>query len=73
VRFDGTPRDLADVAEGRVWIDDAADARALRAWRTAEGSHRHVGDPPAGAALAEPTIEDGYLLLLTDERPGVHP
>jgi ABC-2 type transport system ATP-binding protein len=25
-----------------------------------------VGDPPAGAELVEPTLEDGYLLTLDD-------
>lgn len=24
----------------------------------------HIGDPPAGAQEADPTIEDAYLLLL---------
>jgi len=32
--------------------------------RTAEGRHRHVGDPPTGAQLVDPTLEDGYLLLV---------
>ena len=33
------------------------------AWVTGEGRIRHIGDPPAGAQLVEPTVEDGYLLL----------
>jgi ABC-2 type transport system ATP-binding protein len=61
--FDGTPRELSGLALGRVWIADERDKRAQLWWRTAEGSHRHVGDPPAGAQLVDPTIEDGYLLL----------
>jgi hypothetical protein len=24
---------------------------------------RHIGDPPAGVDLVEPTVEDAYLLL----------
>jgi ABC-2 type transport system ATP-binding protein len=28
------------------------------------GHYHHVGDPPTGAELVEPTIEDAYLLLL---------
>ena len=64
VRFDGTPRRLAELARGRVWIADERHSAARLSWRTGEGAHRHVGDPPVGAALAEPTLEDGYLLLL---------
>jgi ABC-2 type transport system ATP-binding protein len=61
--FDGTPAELSGLARGRVWIADGRDERAQLRWRTAEGRHRHVGDPPPGAQLVEPTIEDGYLLL----------
>jgi ABC-2 type transport system ATP-binding protein len=61
--FDGTPGELSALARDRVWIADTRDDRAQLSWRTAEGRHRHVGDPPAGARLVEPTIEDGYLLL----------
>ena len=63
VAFDGTPAQLSELAAGRVWIADGRDARAQLWWRTAEGRHRHVGDPPIGAQLVDPTIEDGYLLL----------
>jgi len=62
--FDGTPAELSALARDRVWISDERDPRAQLWWRTAEGRHRHVGDPPAGAQLVEPTIEDGYLLLV---------
>lgn len=67
--FDGTPRQLSDLARGRVWIADRRDERATLWWRTAEGRHRHLGDPPPGVALAEPTIEDGYLLLVRAATP----
>jgi len=63
VRFDGTPRELADLAEGRVWIAAERDPAAELAWVTAEGRVRHVGHPSPGAELAIPTVEDGYLLL----------
>ncbi|MCA1679430.1 MAG: ATP-binding cassette domain-containing protein [Actinobacteria bacterium] len=66
--FDGTPRALSEVARGRVWISDQRDDRARLWWRTAEGRHRHIGDPPTGLPLADPTIEDGYLLLAGRER-----
>jgi len=63
VRFAGRPRDLARMAAGRVWVADHRQAGAGLAWVTADGAVRHVGEPPAGAALVDPTIEDGYLLL----------
>ncbi len=64
VRFDGTPTDLAGLAAGRVWTSDSRVAGALASWRTGTGAYRHVGDPPPGAILLEPTIEDGYLTLV---------
>ncbi len=63
VRFAGAPADLAALAEGRVWLALERDARARLAWVTGEGTVRHIGDPPAGADLVAPTVEDGYLLL----------
>jgi len=64
--WSGTPRDLTDLARGRVWRSVARDDHAVLAWRTAEGEYRNLGEPPRGAALVEPSIEDGYLLLLGD-------
>jgi len=61
--FDGTPAQLGALACDRVWTADERDPRAQLWWRTAEGRHRHVGDPPPGAQLVDPTIEDGYLLV----------
>ena len=63
VRFEGTPRELADVATDRVWIATHRDPTADLAWVTAEGRVRHVGQPPPGADIVPPTVEDGYLLL----------
>jgi ABC-2 type transport system ATP-binding protein len=68
IRFAGTPADLAALADGRVWEDDTQDPLAIRSWLTAEGSYRHLGDPPAGAQLVRPTLDDGYLLLARQER-----
>jgi len=62
--FDGTPRDLAELARGKVWIDDERDSGAFLSWRTGEGKYRNVGAAPDGAELIDPTIEDGYLLLV---------
>ena len=64
VLFDGTPHELAELARGQVWIADERRSDARLSWRTSDGVHRHVGEPPAGADLAQPTLEDGYLLML---------
>jgi ABC-2 type transport system ATP-binding protein len=63
VRYTGTPAGLAALAEGRVWLAGDRDQRAELAWITGEGRVRHIGDPPTGAQLVEPTVEDGYLVL----------
>jgi len=66
--FEGTPRELVQLADGKVWVSDERAAGARLSWRTGEGRHRHIGPAPAGAELTEPTLEDGYLMLL-GERP----
>jgi len=63
VRFAGTPTALAAIASDRVWLASDRDLTAELAWVTGEGRIRHIGDPPTGAQLVEPTVEDGYLLL----------
>lgn len=67
VLVDGSPADLAAIADGRVWIDATRHPGARLAWRTAEGTVRQIGDPPASATLVPPTLEDGYLLLIGAE------
>ncbi|MGX5214413.1 ABC transporter ATP-binding protein [Streptomyces violaceus] len=64
VRFEGTPAELTARAAGHVWSSTERDPGAKAGWRTGTGSFRNVGDPPAGADLLEPTLEDGYLLTL---------
>jgi len=64
VRFDGSPAGLAEVARDKVWLADEREAPARLSWRTGDGRHRHIGDPPPGAELVTPTVEDGYLLLI---------
>jgi ABC-2 type transport system ATP-binding protein len=66
VLFEGTPRELTDVADGRVWLADARAPSARLSWRTASGAHRNIGDAPDDADLVLPTLEDGYLLLVGD-------
>jgi ABC-2 type transport system ATP-binding protein len=63
VRYAGSPAGLAAMADDRVWLALERDPRAQLAWITGEGRVRHIGEPPAGAELVEPTVEDGYLLL----------
>jgi ABC-2 type transport system ATP-binding protein len=63
VAFDGTPLALARLAEGRVWIADRPDPAAIVSWRSGDGRHRMVGDPPTGAELLPSTVQDGYLVL----------
>jgi ABC-2 type transport system ATP-binding protein len=62
--FDGSPQELAGVATDRVWLADERAPDAHLSWRTGDGSHRNIGDAPTGARLVEPTVEDGYLLLV---------
>ena len=66
LRFAGTPRELAHMALGRVWIDDHAHPEAHRSWVTSDGLVRSVGTPPAGAQLVEPNIDDGYLFATSN-------
>jgi ABC-2 type transport system ATP-binding protein len=70
VRFDGSPGELAARASGRVWSSEERDAGALAGWRTGTGEFRNLGEPPAGARLVEPTLEDGYLLTLNGKGEG---
>jgi ABC-2 type transport system ATP-binding protein len=67
--FSGAPAELADVARGRVWIADHAGSAAVRSWIAPDGTTRNIGEPPSGAELAEPTIDDGYLLLTSAAVP----
>lgn len=65
VRFTGTPQALERVAAGHTWVQAELPPPDVRAsWRLADGLHRCLGTPPAGATLVAPTIEDGYLLLV---------
>jgi ABC-2 type transport system ATP-binding protein len=64
VHFDGTTAQMADHAQGHVWSSTEPDPSARLSWRTGNGEHRLIGDPPAGSTLVEPTIEDAYLLLI---------
>jgi ABC-2 type transport system ATP-binding protein len=69
IRFEGEPVALAELAAGRVWTSTTRSPGALAAWRTGAGIYRNIGDPPAGATLIEPTIEDGYLTMIDAAAP----
>jgi ABC-2 type transport system ATP-binding protein len=64
VLFHGSPAALTSVADGRVWFGMERHPGAELAWRTGDGRVRHLGSPPPDAELVEPTLEDGYLLLV---------
>ncbi|MFK3983875.1 ATP-binding cassette domain-containing protein [Micromonospora sp. NPDC050397] len=63
-KFEGTPTELAALAIGRVWSSADRAGGTLASWRTGTGRYRHIGAPPPGAELLEPTLEDGYLMLV---------
>lgn len=74
----GTVPQLADTARGKVWTlrtDAAAAAKLEAVYNVANLRHEGEGvelrlitaDPPAGAAAAEPTLEDAYLWHFADE------
>ena len=65
--FSGTPRELAEVARGSVWLSPERAREAHLSYRTGEGRYRNIGPAPANADLVDPTVEDGYLMLLGDE------
>lgn len=62
--FAGTPKELTDIAAGRVWLAPERSPSARLSWRNPDGAHRNIGDAPSGADLVAPTLEDGYLLLV---------
>jgi ABC-2 type transport system ATP-binding protein len=67
VRFDGLVPELVELAAGRVWLATDREPGAKHSWRMGSGKVRNVGDPPPGAKLIEPALEDAYLLLVGDE------
>jgi len=66
VLFDGTVDTMIAGAASRVWMGAERHPAAQHAWRTGTGRFRNVGDPPRGAELIEPALEDAYLLLVGD-------
>jgi len=66
VLFDGPVSGLIATADGKVWMSAERSPLARNAWRTGSGLWRNVGDPPVGADLVAPTLEDAYLMLVGD-------
>ncbi len=75
VLFRGSPAELTARASGKAWILEVDEAelpglqrgrRIVSTTRTPGGRivARGVGEPPADAVQADPTLEDAYLLLL---------
>lgn len=71
IRLTATATGLTETARGRVWASSRPDPRARATWRTSAGVVRNVGDPPAGAEVVEPDLEDAYLLLVSSDAIGV--
>jgi ABC-2 type transport system ATP-binding protein len=63
----GTPHALAERAVGAVWLSDERAVDSLLSYRTGEGRYRNIGKAPNNAELVQPTVEDGYLMLLGEE------
>jgi ABC-2 type transport system ATP-binding protein len=67
VCFTGAPDGLAALAKDQVWVDDTPPSvdrpGRVQSWVTSDGRIRNIGEPPAGADLVDPNIDDGYLLL----------
>jgi ABC-2 type transport system ATP-binding protein len=62
---DGKVQELVATAAGKVWLCDVEQPGAQVSWRTGTGRYRHVGgSAPRHGDLAEPTLEDAYLLML---------
>ncbi|NRQ31185.1 ABC transporter ATP-binding protein [Nonomuraea sp. NN258] len=69
--FEGTPAQLRALADGRVWF--SSGKAGVLSWRTGDGLFRSIGPAPEGGRPAEPTVEDGYLMLLDDTTGGENP
>lgn len=75
--FDGPTSSLVDSARGLTWLTPAAAAppgegvTVVNATTTAEGTRYRIvtRNPPVGAEPIEPSLEDGYMALATQEVP----
>ena len=67
VLLDDTPRTLAHRATGRVWESADPVPGVLASWTTGEGRCRNIGNPPPDSDLQTPTLDDGYLVLISSD------
>jgi ABC-2 type transport system ATP-binding protein len=69
IHFDGTVPELLATAAGRVHLGPTATTGAVQTWRTGTGLVRSVGGQPApNFSAVDPSVEDAYLLLRSEER-----
>jgi ABC-2 type transport system ATP-binding protein len=69
VCFDGSVRELLATASGRVHLGPTATRGAVQTWKTGTGLVRSVGGQPApDSSVVDPSVEDAYLLLRSQER-----
>jgi len=69
IRFDGTVPELLGTAAGRVHLGPTAAVGAVQTWKTGTGLVRSVGGQPApDSCVVDPSVEDAYLLLRSQER-----
>ena len=74
IRFDGTVPELLATAAGRVHLGPSASVGAVQTWKTGTGLVRSVGGQPApDSSVVDPSVEDAYLLLRSEQhtREGV--
>ena len=56
---DADGAELAAAADGMVWESAQDEPTALRSWVTGPGTRRHLGTPPPGATVLQPTLDTG--------------
>ena len=73
--YDGATAGLIDGAHGRTWLTPPlmappTGAVVVNAATTAQGTRYRIvsAAPPAGSQPVEPTLEDGYMALASDDR-----
>lgn len=67
VVFQGTPKELAARAEGKVWITATPTPSALASWEVEPGRVRQIGyEPPPNHEPLDAGVDDGYLIALRE-------
>lgn len=63
IKFHGSPKALREAARGWVWRDSHPHPDALDVRKSADDGYLWVGPGTPTATAAEPTMEDGYLVV----------